>query len=370
VIGRLETPPTVPDMTTSRTYSSPRAVAALASSFVLLVVLALVVGSAAQAGSANEGCTGTYRWPVKPFDRPHQIRGAFGDPRTNFHGPPTRDTLLAGSGSFSFHQGVDITAADGTAVYPVASGTVARVTNEWVGIDCGNGRAFEYWHINSKVRVGQQVFAGKTVLGRIKHGESHVHMTEREHGNVVNPVAPGRLGPYEDTTLPRVLGMTLRRSDRAPDEMPSFVRGSVYLVVEAVDTAESIDTPGLRIPGIYRNWPVSPARLTWRIERWNGRVAVHERVARDVRESLPDDDRFWNTFARGTYQGQSVFGPHYSYLQPGHYVFKLTPRPFDTRELHDGVYDLVVTAEDIAGHRDTQTLRFTVPNAAGWAGKS
>jgi murein DD-endopeptidase MepM/ murein hydrolase activator NlpD len=341
----------------------------LAIALVLLTAIALAVGAAAHAGSANEGCTGRYGWPVRPFDRPHQIRGAFGDPRTQFSGPPTRQTLYSGSGKFLFHEGVDITAADGTQVYPVASGTVIRLTKEMATVDCGSGRAFEYWHIEPRVRLGQRVFSGTTVLGRIMRGESHVHLTQLDHGHPTNPVAGG-LSPYRDTTSPRVLDIALRANEASRDEMPQFVRGSVYLLAEAVDNAESIDTPGLRTPGIYRNWPVTPARLTWRIESWNGDATLQEHVARDVRRSLPDDVRFWETFARGTYQGQSVFGPHYSYLQPGHYVFKLTPRPFDTRTLRDGVYDLVVTAEDVVGHRDTQTLRFTVHNAAGWAGKS
>ena len=337
-----------------------------------LVATALLVSAVAvEAGTAgsDEGCTGTFQWPVKPFDRPHQVRGAFGDPRTVFHGPPTRETLYGGAGTFSFHEGVDITAPDGSTVYPVASGTVARVTKEWVGVDCRNGRAFEYWHINAAVHVGQRVLAGKTVLGRIKRGESHVHMTELDRRQPVNPVAPGRLSPYADTTAPRIFGISLRRSEEAPNEMPQFVRGSVYLLAEATDYAESIDTPGLRVPGIYRNWPVSPARLTWRIERWDGNVIVRERVARDVRQSLPENSRFWSTFGRGTYQGQSVFGPHYSYLQPGHYVFNLAGGRFDTRKLRDGVYDVVVTAQDIAGHSDVESLRFTVHNAPGWAGK-
>jgi murein DD-endopeptidase MepM/ murein hydrolase activator NlpD len=370
VIGRLETPPTVPDMTTSRTYSSPRALAALASSFVLLVVLSLAIGSVAHAGSANEGCTGTYRWPVEPFDRPHQIRGAFGDPRTVFRGPPTRETLYTGSGKFLFHEGVDITAPHGQPVYPVASGTIVRLTSEMVGVDCGNGRGFEYWHIDPRVHVGQRVVAGKTLLGRIKRTESHVHLTELRRGYPVNPERAGALDPYEDTTTPRVLGIALRQSEGSADAMPQFIRGSVYLLAEAVDTAESIDTAGLRTPGLFRNWPVTPARIAWRIESWDGHVVVRDHVARDVRESLPDDSRFWDTFARGTYQGQSVFGPHYSYLQPGRYVFNLAGGRVDTRTLDDGVYDLVVTAEDIAGHRDVQSLRFTVHNAPGWAGKS
>jgi hypothetical protein len=351
-------------MTTSRTYST-RLAAALFLSALLVSAVAIDTG---RAGS-DHGCSGTFQWPVKPFDRPHQIRGAFGDPRTVFRGPPTSATLYAGTGSFSFHEGVDITAPDGTPVYPVATGTVTRVTKEWAGVDCGNGRSFEYWHINARVKVGQRVIAGKTILGAIKHGESHVHMTELDHGRPVNPVAPGRLSPYKDTTVPRISSLALRNTERGSAEMPQFVRGSVFLVADAFDTAESIDTPGLRTPGIYRNWPVSPARVTWRVERWNGQVAVRTHLARDVRESIPSNRRFWQTFARGTYQGQSVFGPHYSYLQPGHYVFNLAGGVFDTRTLRDGVYDLVVTAADIADHTDTQILRFTVHNAAGWAGK-
>ena len=98
---------------------------------------------------------------MKPFDRPHQIRGAFGDPRTQFHGPPTLATLLNGDGKFTFHEGVDITAPDRTAVYAVASGTVTKVTDEWVGVDCGNGRAFEYWHIDARGSIPRQKVVGR-----------------------------------------------------------------------------------------------------------------------------------------------------------------------------------------------------------------
>ena len=297
--------------------------------------------------------------------RPHQVRGAFGDPRTQFEGPPTLDTLLAGRGKFSFHDGIDITAPDHTAVYPVASGTVTQVTDEWVGVDCGNGRVFEYWHIDGNVRVGQEVVAGETLLGRIKRSEAHVHLTQRENGRVVNPVAPGRLAPYEDTTSPEILDVALRGDERGPDDMLQAISGRVHLLAEAIDAAEPIDTPGLRTPGAYRNWPVTPALVTWRIERWNGQVVVSPRVARDVRRFLPEEGSFWSSFARGTHQNQSVFGSHYSYLQHGRYVFRLTPRPFDTRTLRDGVYDLVVTATDIAGHRDSARIRFTVQNGSG-----
>ena len=126
----------------------------------------------------------------------------------------------------------------------------------------------------------------------IKRGESHVHLTEFDRGRPVNPVASGRLSPYFDTTTPHISQIAFRQSEGGPDELPQFLRGRVYLLAEAVDTAESIDTPGLRTPGIYRNWLVSPALVAWRIERWDGKVVVRERVARDVREPNPNNSRF------------------------------------------------------------------------------
>lgn len=345
-------------MNSSRTHSVSRPLAALGVSLAVLVSV-FAAGTVALAGSSNEGCSGPYGWPVKPFDRPHPIRGSFGDPRTIFAGPPTLNTLLNGGGKFSFHQGVDISAPDGTPVYAVASGTVTRVTREWVGVACSNGRAFEYWHVNAKVRVGQYVEAGRSVVGFVQRPSKHVHLTQIERGRVVNPVGPRRLTPYSDTTPPQILGIAMRRGDDAPNEMPQFVRGPVQLIVEA------IDEPALRVPGLWGGLPVTPARLTWRIEKWTGRVVVPERAARDVREALPTNSHFWSTYARGTSQNMSVFGSHYSYLQSGRYLFALSARPFDTMTLRDGVYDLVVTASDIAGNRDAQRLRFTVHNEDG-----
>jgi hypothetical protein len=64
----------------------------------------------------------------------------------------------------------------------------------------------------------------------------------------------------------------------------------------------------------------------------------------------------------------AVFGAHYSYLQQGCYLFKLTREPFDTRSLRDGVYDLIVTASDVGGNSGTLSRRFTVHNRRGWIG--
>jgi len=92
---------------------------------------------------------------------------------------------------------------------------------------------------------------------------------------------------------------------------------------------------------------------------------VRQRVAFDFRNGVPPNSSFWRIYARGTYQNQTVFGNHYSYLERGLYLFELAPQ-FDTRTLPDGVYDLTVKASDVRGNSGSQTLRFTVHNRQGW----
>jgi hypothetical protein len=312
--------------------------------------------------SSSQGrSSGSYGWPVKPFHTAHPVRGDLGDPRTVFHAPPTMHGVLRGGGTFSFHQGIDISAADGTAVYPVMSGVVSVVTHEWVRVQSDGDRTFEYWHIQPAVRAGQSVDAYRTVLGRIKREAGHVHMTVYDDGHVVNPLAPGEIAPYEDHTRPRVDSISFRQGETGRDLLPNFVRGRALLVV-------AHDMPSTRVAGIWGGLPVTPALITWRIQRWSGKIVVAQQVARDVRKRVPLNNRFWGTYARGTYQNMAVFGTHYSYLQRGSYLFKLTQQPFDTKRLQDGVYDLVVTVVDTRGNRDTLTQRFLVHNRPGWEG--
>src|ERR1700719_2068308 len=91
-----------------------------------------------------------YGWPFRPFNKQHPIRGFFGDPRTVYE-----NGVLAGAfdspGFFSFHQGVDIAAPNGTAIYPVVSGIAhylgAAVLNVDAGMYRGEDRVFQYFHI-------------------------------------------------------------------------------------------------------------------------------------------------------------------------------------------------------------------------------
>jgi murein DD-endopeptidase MepM/ murein hydrolase activator NlpD len=115
-------------MATTRTTSAAKALAALVIPPLVVAIVALTAQTSAQATpstsskSKRDACRGAYGWPVAPFDEAHPVRANFGDPRTRFDGPDTADTLIEGDGTFSFHQGVDISARDGSPVYAVASG--------------------------------------------------------------------------------------------------------------------------------------------------------------------------------------------------------------------------------------------------------
>jgi hypothetical protein len=336
------------------------AIALLASA-----ALAAAGAPSARPSSASSAAPGSYGWPVKPFHEQHPVRGSFGDPRTVFAAPPTADGVLHGSGHFSFHEGIDISAPNGTTVYPVRDGRVTAASlekaRERVVVLSPDGVSFEYWHLTPRVRVGQWVVTDRTILGTILKPAGHVHLTEVDDGRPVNPLAAGHIAPYRDATVPRVEAIGFRL-DTGNAAMVNFVRGRIALV------AEAYDTPAVPVPGIWRGLPVAPALVTWRIESAAGKVVVAERVAADFRRTIPPDAAFWSVYARGTFQNMAVFGQHYSYLEPGCFLFGLTQTPFDTAQLRDGVYDLVVTAADIRGNSSSRSQRFTVHNRPGWIG--
>ena len=71
-------------------------------------------------------------------------------------------------------------------------------------------REFEYWHIRPAVRNGQRVIAYRTVVGWAEAPWEHVHFSERRDGVYVNPLRPGALGPFADTTRPGIKQLRAR----------------------------------------------------------------------------------------------------------------------------------------------------------------
>jgi hypothetical protein len=296
---------------------------------LLFLLISAAVATPAQAA---------YHWPVKPFNREHPIRGSFGDPRTLFFGPPTARTLASGAGKFQFHFGVDISAPNGTLVYPVQSGVVTRVTDEEIDVAGAGGLAFQYWHLRAAVRNGERVTAYVTVLGRIMKPCGHVHLTELDNGVIVNPLQPGHLTPYTDRTAPAVTAIDVRRSGRTVD------------LEAAAD-----DMPSMPVPGAWHDLPVTPALLEWRLVDAAGRDIVPTRVVYDVRRHLPAQSTFWAVYARGTHQNMTTFTHFYAYRQPGVYLFRL-----GDVTLQPGTYRVIVTAVDIRGNHGSREQRLVV----------
>ena len=82
---------------------------------------------------------------------------------------------------------------------------------------------FQYWHIRPAVANGQRVAPYRTVVGWAEAPWEHVHFSELRDGVYVNPLRPGALGPFADTTRPwikqlracRAVRRRVRRARRA-----------------------------------------------------------------------------------------------------------------------------------------------------------
>ena len=294
-----------------------------------------------------------YGWPIRPFDVQHPIRANFGDPRTisterlglDDHGDP---------GDYSFHNGVDISAAPGTLVFPVVSGIASlRHADEVLVHVPGGLRNFQYWHITPRVHDGEQVVADKTVLGTVQDPAKHVHLSEIDGDHVTNPAR--HLRPYDDRTAPVVNSIAIFDPRNNPQE-PQAVSGTVSIAADAADT------PPLAVPGAWDGFPVTPAVVQWTLVDASGQHVVPLRAVVDFHRFEPPHRNFWNVYAAGTYQNFPVFDHRLYWRHPGRYLFKLTRTPLDTRRLRNGVYRLRVIATDICGNRGTLTERLRIAN--------
>jgi len=284
------------------------------------------------------GCAYGYGWPLKPFDRMHAIRGAFNDPR--FH--VARDMTLTAS----FHFGVDISAPDGTPVYAVEPGRVAR-GGDWVSVRRPNRRVFGYWHVRAVVRSGAHVRLHQ-LLGYTSPGWGHLHFAESVAGDYRNPLRRGALSPYRDTTVPVVssIEIGLPQGD-ALQATGETVSGTIALVAEAYD-----------VPPLLPPVPWAQARLTPSLVRWRlvgpGGDPSPWRIAADLCCRLEPAAAYDSVFAPGTYQNKA--------FRPAVYRFWLT-RALDTTALADGTYSVEVEASDLAGNIGANEIALTVVNA-------
>ena len=270
-----------------------------------------------------------YSWPLEPFEQAHPVRGYFNDPR------------IAGT-SRSFHFGIDIAAANGTPVHAVRQG-IAHIEGGR-SLSVGDGDlAFGYWHVIPAVHNGQFV-AKHEVVGHVEAPWLHLHFAEHRAGVYRDPLRPGALTPWRDTTAPRVTKIVLSRNGRVLD--PAAVSGAVDVI------AEAHQMPPLAVPQPWRGLPVTPARLRWRVRRGAKTVrAWHTPI--DFAGGLLPQERFRWIYAPGTRQNRAG--------KPGLFRFYLA-HTWSTKLLPDGPYHLEVEASDLYGNKGGLQLAFTLAN--------
>jgi hypothetical protein len=270
-----------------------------------------------------------YPWPLRPFDRAHAVRAYFNDPR------------ISGK-SRAFHFGIDIAAPNGTPVFAVRGGVVHLEGERSLSVADGD-LDFGYWHVIPAVRHHERV--GKhQLVGHVEAPWLHLHFAEHRNGVYRDPLRPGALSPWRDTTKPLVTDIAFSRNGRALS--PAAISGAVDVV------AEAHQLPPLGVPAPWHGLPVTPARLRWRVRR-GGRTVRPWHTAIDLSKGLLPQDAFRRIYAPGTRQNRAG--------KPGLYRFFLA-HTWSTTLLADGHYHLEVEASDLYGNKGDRQLPFTVAN--------
>lgn len=294
-----------------------------------------------------------YPWPIAPFNKPHPIRANFGDPRTVFFDQPP--VSIDGPGLFSFHNGIDISAPGGTAVYPVANGIAHLLSPTWLAVRTFRAE-YRYIHIFPVVREGEHVFRSRTILGYVEASAGHLHFSEL-HGDAVNPLRRGHLEPYIDHVKPKVTDIILRGPDGQTLVSPQAVCGTFAILAGAQDAT------ALPVPGAWAGLAVAPAIVSWTLRTRAGRTVVRPSIVANFLKPLPADARFWNIYARGTFQNSARFGRMQLSRLQGRFLFVLSRR-FDSHRLGNGHYVLTVDAQDARGNHGTLSETITVANGS------
>ena len=220
-----------------------------------------------------------------------------------------------------------------------------------------DNRTFQYFHITPGISSGVHVFARRTVLGYVLKAYEHVHLSEIRGRRVWNPLARGGIAPYRDRTVPEVDAITARPAGSLLPLDPEHLCGTVSLAATAQDT------PPLPVPGTFAGFPVSPAFVSWSLERIPGEVYVRDAPVADFRTTLPPITEFWYVYARGSFQNAPRFSNR-QYFMPGRFLYNLA-NVVDTRAYPNGVYEATVRVCDMRGNESESVQRFTIANRAG-----
>jgi murein DD-endopeptidase MepM/ murein hydrolase activator NlpD len=269
-----------------------------------------------------------YGWPVKPFGDQHPVRGFFDDPRINH-------------GLRLFHFGIDIASPGGTPVFAVEAGTIRYISPRAVGVQAVNGgHSFGYWHIIPAAFGPHRFVRAHELIGYVDPRTSHLHFAERRGGVYLNPLRRGALTPYVDHRPPTIAEIRMVR-------VGPHTAGTLDIDVDA------FDLPQPRVPGVWRDEPVTPALLRWRVV--GEREVGPWHTTADFRWSMLPEGRFGGVYAAATRQNHPG--------GRGAYWFHLGGR-IDVPALRPGTHTLQIVALDTRKNRAFAALPIRVTAGA------
>jgi hypothetical protein len=115
---------------------------------------------------------------------------------------------------------------------------------------------------------------------------------------------------------------------------------------------------------MWAGLPVSPAIVSWTLRAADGGpLIVKPRIVANFMRAVPANSRFWDVYARGTFQNSARFGRTQLLRLQGRFLFILS-HSFDTTRLADGRYVVTVTAQDVRGNHGTLSETIAVANGS------
>jgi hypothetical protein len=139
-------------------------------------------------------------------------------------------------------------------------------------------------------------------------------------------------------------------------QTPVGLCGRIELDVDAYDPQP------LPVPGTYKGLPVAPALVQWSLTRVGGKIVVPLKIVADFRQMLPANAQFGNFYAKGTYENSPRFGREQYAGVPGRYLFLLAGN-YDTTNVPNGNYVILVRVADVRGNHSVGTERISILNA-------
>jgi murein DD-endopeptidase MepM/ murein hydrolase activator NlpD len=294
------------------------------------------------------------RWPVQPFDGPHQVRGTFGEVRglvgiagtKGLEGAALQNFLatlnpVLAVGRRIIHHGIDIVAPDLTPVYALTDGVA-----KWGGGDNYSRFVrvgdFEYVHLADPVAEGTRVRAFTTIIGRVYPGQEHVHLTRWDGGQPVNPLRFGGLSNYADAAPPVLHALGAYREDGTKVDLQSL-SGAVALFVNATD----VQSNGGNETGVYS--------LGYTLKDANGATVVGPYHCIQMDRIPPEAvGNILYTTQSTRHKFQPIFWVRLTLKSP------TADGMLHTGSLAPGAYTVEVTAADVIGNATSTNFPVTV----------